>query len=96
MSVMAIYLVVWILVGLLVGAAASLIGGAPPFGLGVDLAAAVLTMIGVALLDYALLPLLGYTGPLRLIAMVGEPLIGAVAVVWLLRLVKRRRGDSSL
>jgi uncharacterized membrane protein YeaQ/YmgE (transglycosylase-associated protein family) len=95
MSVLAIYLIVWILVGLLVGALASLVGNAPPYGVGVDLAAAVLTMIAVGLLDYAILPLLGYTGMIRLIAMVGEPLVGAVAVLWLLRFIKRRRERST-
>lgn len=94
MSVLAIYLIIWILVGLLVGALASLVGGAPPYGLGADLAAAVGAMIGVGLLDYSLLPLLGYTGPIRLVAMVGEPLITAILVLWLLRVIKRRRERS--
>jgi hypothetical protein len=42
-------------------------------------------------LDYAILPLMGYKGILRFIAMVAEPVISAVIVLWLLRAVKRRR-----
>jgi uncharacterized membrane protein YeaQ/YmgE (transglycosylase-associated protein family) len=95
MSVLGIYMIIWILVGLLVGALASLLGGAPPYGVGADLAAAVAAMISVGLLDYALLPLLGYTGPIRLVAMLGEPLIGSVLVLWLLRVIKRRRERGS-
>ncbi len=91
MSVLVIYLIVWILAGLLVGALAGLIASAPTYGVVVDLAAAVLTMIAVGLLDYTILPLMGYEGTIRFIAMVGEPLIGAVVVLWLLRFIKRRR-----
>jgi len=94
MSVLVIYLILWVLVGLLVGALASLVGSAPPYGMAIDLVVAVLTVVGVGLLDYAILPLLGYTGPLRLVAMVGEPIIGAIAVLWLLRVIKHRRGKT--
>ncbi|MGD8998429.1 MAG: hypothetical protein PVH80_09990 [Anaerolineae bacterium] len=92
MPVLVIYLVVWILLGLLVGALAGLVGRAqPPYGLVVDIGASVLTMIGVGMLDYAILPLLGYSGTLRFIAMVAEPLIAVVIVLWLLRTIRRRR-----
>jgi uncharacterized membrane protein YeaQ/YmgE (transglycosylase-associated protein family) len=95
MSVPVIYLIVWILIGLLVGASASLVGSAPPYGVGVDLGAAVLTMIAVGLLDYFILPLMGYKGTIRFVAMIAEPLIGAVIVLWLLRIIRRRRERSS-
>jgi len=64
MSVLVINLIVWVLIGLLVGALASLIGGSPPYGVGVGLAAAVATMVAIGVLDYFILPLLGYTGRL--------------------------------
>jgi uncharacterized membrane protein YeaQ/YmgE (transglycosylase-associated protein family) len=92
MTVLAIYLVIWGLLGLLVGALAGIVSqGAPPFGLGTDIAVSVLTMAGVGLLDYAVLPLMGYKGRLRFIAAVVEPLIGAILVLWLLRIIRRRR-----
>jgi hypothetical protein len=91
-SVLFIYLVLWVLLGLLVGAMAGLVGrGDPPYGPAVDIGASVLTMIGIGMLDYAILPLLGYTGTLRFVAMVAEPLIAVVIVLWLLRAIKRRR-----
>jgi hypothetical protein len=92
MSVLVIYLVVWIPLGLLVGASAGLIGsGEPPYGLAVDVGASVVTMVAVGMADYAILPLMGYEGTLRFIAMVAEPLITVVIVLWLLRIIKRRR-----
>ena len=92
MSVLVIYMVVWVLLGLLVGALAGLVGsGEPPYGLAVDIGASVLTMIGIGMLDYAILPLMGYEGTLRFIAMVAEPLITVAIVLWLLRTIKRRR-----
>jgi hypothetical protein len=91
MSVLVIYSIIWVALGLLVGALASLFGSSPPYGIGIDLAAAVLTMIAIGLLDYAILPLMGYTGLIRLVAMIAEPFIGAVAALWLLRFIKRRR-----
>jgi uncharacterized membrane protein YeaQ/YmgE (transglycosylase-associated protein family) len=90
-SVLLTYLIVWILLGLLVGALAELAGsGEPQYGLAVDVGASVLTMVVVGLADYALLPLMGYEGTLRFIAMVAEPLITVVIVLWLLRIIKRR------
>jgi uncharacterized membrane protein YeaQ/YmgE (transglycosylase-associated protein family) len=92
MSVLAIYLVVWILLGLLVGALAALVGsGEPPYGLVADVGASLVTMVAVGMADYAILPLMGYEGTLRFIAMVVEPLISVVIVLWLLRTIKRRR-----
>jgi uncharacterized membrane protein YeaQ/YmgE (transglycosylase-associated protein family) len=92
MPVLVIYLVIWVLLGLLVGALTGIVTkGEPPYGLAVDIAVSVLTMTGVGLLDYAILPLMGYHGTLRFIAAIVEPLIGAVLVLWLLRVLKRRR-----
>ena len=92
MSVLVIYLVIWVVLGLMVGALAGLIGGgSSPYGLGVDIGLSVVTMIGVGMLDYVIMPLLGYDGILRFIAMMGEPLITAVIALWVLRVVKRRR-----
>jgi hypothetical protein len=95
MPTLIIFLILWVLIGLLAAALASLIGRAePPYGLAVDIGASVLTMIVVGLVDYAILPLLGYTGTLRFVAMVAEPLVAVVIVLWLLRLLKRRRART--
>ena len=87
------WLVIWIVIGLLVGALASVVARSePPYGLGVDIVASVLTMVVVGLGDYYVLPLLGITGAIRFAATVLEPLAGVVLVLWLLRYIKRRRG----
>jgi uncharacterized membrane protein YeaQ/YmgE (transglycosylase-associated protein family) len=93
MATIIIWLGIWIVLGLLVGALASVVvKSEPPYGLAVDIVASVLTMIVVGLVDYYILPLMGITGALRFAGTVLEPLIGAVLVLWLLRYVKRRRG----
>ena len=87
-----IMLGVWIVMGLLVGALASVVSrSAPPYGLAVDVVASVLATVVVGLLDYTILPALGITGALLFAAMILEPLVGAVLVLWLLRAIKRRR-----
>jgi uncharacterized membrane protein YeaQ/YmgE (transglycosylase-associated protein family) len=91
MPVLAIYLIIWVLLGLLLGALAGIMTkGDPPYGLGVDIAASVLTTVGIGYLDYIILPLMGYEGPLRFAAAVVEPLLSAALVLWLLRVIRRR------
>lgn len=88
-----IWLVIWIVSGLLVGALASLVTkGKPPYGLAVDLIASLLTTVAVGLVDFYLLPRMGITGLMRSLASLFDPLGAAVLVLWLLRVVKRRRG----
>lgn len=88
-----IWLGIWIVVGLLVGALASSVAKSePPYGLTVDIVASVLMMIVVGLGDYYVLPLLGITGVIRFVATILEPLASTVLVLWLLRVIKRRRG----
>jgi uncharacterized membrane protein YeaQ/YmgE (transglycosylase-associated protein family) len=90
---LVIWMVIWIVLGLLVGALAGIVARSqPPYGLVVDVVASVLTMVAVGLGDYYVLPLMGITGPLRFAATILEPLISAVLVLWLLRVIKRRRG----
>ena len=92
MSALVIWLVIWIVVGLLVGALAGIVAKSePPYGLTVDIIASVLTMVIVGLGDYYILPLVRITSVVRFIVMVLEPLCGVVLVLWLLRVVRRRR-----
>lgn len=91
MPVLAIYLITWVLLGLLGGALAGIVtGNEPPYGLAADLATSVLTMIGVGLLDYFILPLMGFEGTIRFVAAIFEPLLSAALVLWLLRVIRRR------
>jgi len=90
---MLIWLIIWIAVGLLAGALAGAVAkGEPPYGLAVDIVASVLTMIVVGLGDYYILLLVGITGVAKFVFMIFEPLGSVVLVLWLLRVIKRRRG----
>jgi len=89
-----IWFVIWIVLGLLAGALASLVvKGEPPYGLAVDIIASVLTMVIVGLADYYILPLMGIKGAMNFGITILEPLISVVLVLWLLRVIKRKRGE---
>jgi uncharacterized membrane protein YeaQ/YmgE (transglycosylase-associated protein family) len=93
MSGLVLWLVIWVVVGLLVGALASIVvKDEPPYGLAVDIIASVVTMVVVGLADFYIMPLIGIEGALGFAIMILEPLAGVVLVLWLLRVVKRRRG----
>ena len=91
MLAIVIWFVIWIVIGLLVGALASVVTKSdPPYGIGVDIGASVLTMIIVGLGDYFIMPLIGIEGTLRFAITILEPIAGVVLVLWLLRFIKRR------
>jgi uncharacterized membrane protein YeaQ/YmgE (transglycosylase-associated protein family) len=93
MPVLIIWLIIWVVAGLLIGALASLVvQGEPPYGLAVDIIVSIAATVAIGLLDYFIIPLMGFTNWIRLLAMLTEPLIGAGLVLWLLRVIKRRSG----
>jgi len=90
-----VYGILSILIGLLVGALSGLLDGPPPHGAAADLGATLLATVAVGLLDYDILPLLGYRGTLRFVAKLVEPPIGAAIAIWLLRRITRWKGAQS-
>lgn len=93
MPALIIWLLIWVVAGLLIGALASLVvQGDPPYGLAVDIIASIVATVAIGLLDYFIIPLMGFTNWIRVLAMLTEPLIGAGLVLWLLRVIKRRSG----
>jgi len=94
MSSLIVWLVIWVIVGLLVGSLASIVTkSAPPYGLLVDIIASVLSMVIVGLGDIYILPLIGIEGAVLTAAAILEPLFGVILVLWLLRVIKRRRDE---
>ena len=92
MASIIIWFIIWVVVGLLVGALASMVTKSePPYGLAIDVGVSVLTMVVVGLFDYYILPLIGITGALMFAVSILEPLLSAMLVLWLLRVIKRRR-----
>lgn len=85
-----IVIVAMVLVGLLIGAIASLIWrDNKPLGAAGDYAVAVAVAIVVGLMDWYVIPAMGFSDTLKWIGLATEPALGALFVLWLIRRVKR-------
>ena len=85
-----IVIVAMVLVGLLIGAIASLIWkDDKPLGAAGDYAVAVVVAIVVGLIDWYVIPAMGFSDTLKWIGLATEPALGALFVLWLIRRVKR-------
>lgn len=85
-----ILLIAMIVVGSIVGWLAGFIWkNNRPNGVRGDYTAAILTAIAVGLLDWYVIPAMGFSGNLRNIAIVFEPALGALLVLWIIRAAKR-------
>jgi uncharacterized membrane protein YeaQ/YmgE (transglycosylase-associated protein family) len=73
-------------VGLVIGALAGRIFRAPrPYGLGGDLAIGVVVAVVIGLLDWYVIPAMGFSDTIKILGIVTEPALGALAVLWLVR-----------
>jgi uncharacterized membrane protein YeaQ/YmgE (transglycosylase-associated protein family) len=85
-----ILLVAMVLVGLLMGAIASLIWKEnQPLGAAGDYVVAVISAIAIGLLDWYVIPAMGFSDTLKYIGVALEPALGALIVLWIVRKVKR-------
>jgi len=88
-----ILFVIWIVLGLVVGYAASgIFKGERPHGLSGDLTAAILSEVIVGLMDWYLIPMM-FPNIARLcvfVAALVEPFLSALIVLWLMRYIKNR------
>lgn len=85
-----ILVVAMIVVGLVVGWLAGPIWkGKRPIGVQGDYIAAVITAIVVGLLDWYVIPAMGFSDSLRNLGVAIEPALGALIVLWIIRLAKR-------
>jgi uncharacterized membrane protein YeaQ/YmgE (transglycosylase-associated protein family) len=75
-----------ILIGVLIGYMAGPIwGDKRPFGMWGDMAISLATTIVVGLLDWFLVPAIGFSLTTRNLAIVFEPALGALLVLWVVR-----------
>lgn len=75
-----------LLVGLVIGAAASWIWRGPrPYGLAGDLAIGAIVAVVIGLVDWYVIPAMGFSDTLRNIGLAIEPAIGVILVLWLVR-----------
>ena len=78
-----------VVVGLIVGYVAGLIWKEDrPIGVKGDYVVAVITAVLTGLLDYVLIPAMGFSDTIALIGLIFEPPLMALAVLWLIRKAK--------
>ena len=86
----AILLVAMVLVGLLMGAIGSLIWKEnKPLGAAGDYIVAVVTAIAIGLLDWYVIPAMGFSDTMKYLGVAIEPALGALIVLWIVRMVKK-------
>lgn len=79
-----------IVVGLIVGWLAGPIWkNKRPIGVQGDYVAAIVTAILVGLMDWYVIPAMGFSDSLRNLGVILEPALGALLVLWIIRLAKR-------
>jgi uncharacterized membrane protein YeaQ/YmgE (transglycosylase-associated protein family) len=84
-----ILIAVLILVGLLIGYIAGLIWkDNRPVGVQGDYLAAIITAVAVGLLDYYVIPAMGFSNTMRWLGVAFEPALGALLVLWVIRKAK--------
>jgi uncharacterized membrane protein YeaQ/YmgE (transglycosylase-associated protein family) len=90
MGGLIVLLIAWLIIGGLVGAFAGKVAKSePPFGLTVDLIASIVTEVSIGATAWFICPLLSIDGiPRLLISTIGDPLLAALIVLWILRRVK--------
>lgn len=86
-----IMIALWLILGLIVGAAASTIWKeARPYGETGDYAVAIIASIATGLLDWYVLPLLGIEGFIRFVVALTEPPLVALLALWIMRKAAKR------
>lgn len=85
-----ILIVAMVLVGLLVGAVASLIWKEnKPFGAVGDYVIAIISTVIIGLIDWYVIPAMGFSDTLKWIGVATEPVLGALFVLWLVRRARK-------
>jgi uncharacterized membrane protein YeaQ/YmgE (transglycosylase-associated protein family) len=85
-----ILIVVMVLVGLIIGALAGPIWkDKRPIGVRGDYMAAVISAVAIGLLDWYVIPAMGFSNTMRYLGVAIEPAAGALLVLWLFRVARR-------
>ena len=83
-------IVAMVVVGLIMGAVAGLIWkDNRPYGARGDYIIAVITTLIVGLIDWYVIPAMGFSDTIRNIGLLIEPALGALLVLWLVRVANR-------
>lgn len=85
-----ILLIAMIVMGLIVGWLAGLIWkNKRPIGVQGDYIAAIISAIVIGLMDWYVIPAMGFSDNLRNLGVAIEPALGALLVLWIIRAAKR-------
>ena len=85
-----IVIVAMVIVGLIMGFVAGLIWkDNRPIGVSGDYIASVITTVLVGLLDWYLIPALGFSDTIKIIGIIFEPALSALLVLWIIRKAKQ-------
>ncbi len=83
-------IVAMVVVGVIMGAVAGLIWkDNRPYGAGGDYIISVITAVIVGLIDWYVIPAMGFSDTIRNLGLLFEPALGALLVLWLVRVAKR-------
>ena len=89
MNILTLILIL-IVVGLIIGFIAGLIWkDNRPIGVQGDYIVAVISTVAIGLLDYYVIPAMGFSDTLRWVGVATEPWLGALAILWLIRYAKK-------
>jgi uncharacterized membrane protein YeaQ/YmgE (transglycosylase-associated protein family) len=81
-----------VFVGLLIGFIAGLIWkDERPIGVRGDYAVAIISAVVIGLMDWYIIPAMGFSNTLKWLGIIFEPALGALAILWLIRVAKRNR-----
>jgi uncharacterized membrane protein YeaQ/YmgE (transglycosylase-associated protein family) len=85
-----ILIVAMIVVGLIAGWLAGPIWkGKRPIGVRGDYIAAIITAVVVGLMDWYVIPAMDFSTTMRNLGVAAEPFLGALLVLWIIRLAKK-------
>jgi len=88
--VYVLLIIAMLVVGLIIGAVAGLIWKENrPYGARGDYLIAVITAVVVGMVDWYVIPAMGFSETLRNISLFLEPALGALLVLWLVRVANR-------
>jgi uncharacterized membrane protein YeaQ/YmgE (transglycosylase-associated protein family) len=85
-----ILVVVMLVVGLIMGWIGGLIWkDKRPIGVAGDYIAAVITAVAVGLIDWFVIPAMGFSNTMKYLGVAIEPAVGALLVLWVIRLARK-------
>jgi uncharacterized membrane protein YeaQ/YmgE (transglycosylase-associated protein family) len=83
-------ILIMLVVGLIIGWLAGLIWkGQRPIGASGDYLAAVIAAIAIGLIDWFVIPAMGFSDTMKYLGVALEPAIGALLVLWVIRLARQ-------